>query len=171
MKEKIKTQTISIIAAMSENKVIGNNLKIPWNIPEEKKRFKELTLNKTIIMGRKTFESIGKPLPKRNTIVLSRQKKLKIPSCKVVNRIKDALDLCEDENEIFIAGGAEIYNEFLPITDNIYLTIIHKNFLGNIFFPEFHKDFKIIHSRPIEAEIPYTYNKLRRITPKRYKLR
>jgi len=128
--------TISIIAAIAENNVIGKNNDLIWHISEDLKRFKKLTSGHPIIMGRKTYESLPfKPLPKRKNIILS-HKNLKYESTIVVNSVEDVFKECKNEDEIFICGGAEIYKLFLPYTDKLYLTKIHHFFEGDTFFPE-----------------------------------
>lgn len=155
---------LSIIVAMSKNHVIGQGLQIPWKIPGEQKRFKELTLHHTIIMGRKTFESIGKPLPKRKTIVVTRNAFPYYDNVEVATSIPEALELCAHENEVFIAGGGQIYQELLPLAHKIYLTIIDQTIEGNIFFPPIHHDdFTVIFEEHVQqAVIPYTYYTLER---------
>jgi len=156
MLNKTKKQKISIIVAMAKNRVIGKNGEIPWNIPGEKKRFKELTWNKTIIMGRKTFDSIGRVLPNRNTIVISRNSDLKIEGCLVVDSMEKALENCVNDEEIFIAGGGEIYRMFLPLTEKIYLTVIDEDFDGDITFLEINNDFEEIYLEKIDGDISYS---------------
>ena len=129
--------TISIIAALAENNVIGKDNDLIWHLSEDLKHFKKLTSGHPVIMGRKTYESLPfKPLPKRKNIILSSQKKLIFEGATTVNSIEDALKECENEDEIFICGGAEIYESFLPYADKMYLTRVHKSFEGDTFFPE-----------------------------------
>ncbi len=113
-------------------------------------------------MGRKTFDSIGKALPNRNSIIVSRQKNLSLENCTVVDSIEKALSITANEKEVFIAGGAEIYRAFMPMTKTIYLTIVKKNINGNIFFPEISSDFIETFSEDKEGVIPYTYKTLER---------
>lgn len=149
---------VSIIAAVSKNNVIGMDENIPWKIPGEQLRFKHLTLGKSIIMGRKTYESIGSPLPGRKTIVISRSQDIKDKQCITVKSLEEAFHLLKDEHEIFIAGGGQIYAEALPYSHKIYLTIIDDHIDGNIFFPEIDREkFNITFQERIEASIPYTY--------------
>ncbi|MET1249945.1 dihydrofolate reductase [Sporolactobacillus sp. STCC-11] len=149
---------ISIIVAVSKNNVIGDHGVIPWRIKGEQTRFRELTINHTIIMGRKSFEEIGHPLPKRRTIVISKIKKTSCPNCKTVKSLKEALELTEKEDEVFIAGGGQIYMLALPYADRIYLTIIDKIVEGNVFFPEVNlQEFKKVYEERVQAEISYTY--------------
>ena len=155
---------ISIIAAVSKNNVIGKNGKIPWEIPGEQKRFKELTTGKTIIMGRKSFEEIGKPLPNRNIIIVSRTKNYSFENCITVDSLSKAFELSKDEEEVFIAGGAQLYEATLPYADYLYLTIIDKFFDGDVYFPNFNRDDYIIeYEERIEYPIPYTYYTFKRL--------
>lgn len=133
------TPTLSAIVAMSTNRVIGNQNKLPWHLPADLKHFKALTTGHTIIMGRKTHESIGKPLPNRANIVLTRDPHYKAPGCEVVTSIDDALAAHAQETEIFIIGGAEIYKQLLPATHRLYLTLIHHEFAGDAHFPSLEK--------------------------------
>ena len=126
---------ISIIVAVGENNAIGKNNQLLWHMPNDLKHFKEITQGRTIIMGRKTFDSVGKPLPRRRNIVVTRQD-IQIPGCEVVKSIEAALALCADDNEVFIGGGAEIYRQAMAKTNRIYLTIIRKSFDADTFFPE-----------------------------------
>lgn len=149
---------ISLIAAISSNYVIGKDKDIPWKIPGEQVRFKDLTMGKTVIMGRKTFESIGQPLPNRKTIIISKSKNIIYNNCLTIESLDGAFNLLKQEDEIFIAGGGEIYKESLPFADRIYLTVIDKEFEGNIFFPMLNKDeFEITYQQRVEGFIPYTY--------------
>lgn len=133
---------VCAIAAMSENRVIGRGGELPWHIPEDLKHFKKLTLGKPVIMGRKTFESIGgKPLPKRLNIVVSRSNLLAGGIVRAAT-VEDAIALARKEaqasgqNEIMIVGGGQIYAEAMPFTDRLYLTLIHQNIVnGDAFFP------------------------------------
>ena len=129
---------VSIIVAIGENHAIGKNNQLLWHMPNDLKHFKDITSGRTIIMGRKTFDSVGKPLPRRRNIVVTRQE-ITIPGCEVVKSIEDGLALCKDEDEVFIGGGAEIYKLAMHLTDRIYLTIIHKSFDADTFFPEIDK--------------------------------
>lgn len=127
---------ISIIAALGKNREIGKEGKLLWNIPEDLKRFKQLTMGHAIIMGRKTFESIGKPLPERTNIVLSRRN-LDIPEVLKASSIEETLAKAReiDREEIFIIGGAEIYAQTLPLADRLYLTLIEDQKEADAFFP------------------------------------
>ena len=127
---------ITIIAACSKNRAIGKDNKLLWHLPNDLKRFKKITTGKTILMGRKTFESIGKPLPNRKNIVLSNNKDLLIEGCEVITSISE-LNLIED---IVIIGGEQIYKLFIDLADVIELTLIDKYFEGDTFFPEIDLD-------------------------------
>lgn len=126
---------ISIIAAMSERGVIGYRGTIPWDIPSDRRRFRELTMGHTLIMGRKTFESIGRPLPGRRNIVLSRKPDYKAEGCLISGSLEQALLTCSDSEEVFICGGEELYRKALPLAENIFLTIVHADTEGDAFFP------------------------------------
>jgi len=128
---------ISIIAAMSSNRAIGLSDGLPWHLPADLKRFKQLTMGRPMIMGRKTFDTIGRPLPGRLTIVVTRRTDFAHPGVLVAHSIEDALDQAGDVEEIFIAGGGEIYRLTLDVADRIYLTVIHQEFEGDVFFPPF----------------------------------
>jgi dihydrofolate reductase len=139
---------VSIIAAMTDERVIGLNGKLPWHIPEDLKRFKKITMGHPVIMGRKTFDSVGKPLPGRLNIVVSRNPEFSAPGIETATNIEEALEKAETtgDPEIFILGGAEIYKLALPKTDRLYLTLIHSSFPGDTYFPVFNfdKDFKVV---------------------------
>lgn len=127
--------TVTIVVAIAENYAIGKSNQLLWHMPADLKHFKQITSGHTIIMGRKTYDSVGKPLPNRRNIIISRQD-VTIPGCEVVQSVEDALELCANEDEVFIVGGAEIYKLAMNKTDRIYLTIIHHSFDADSFFPE-----------------------------------
>lgn len=126
---------ITIVVAIASNYAIGKNNQLLWHLPKDLKHFKDITAGGTVIMGRKTFDSVGKPLPKRRNIVITRQA-ISIAGCEVVSSLEAAIALCRDEQEVFIVGGAEIYRQAMPITNRIYLTIVHHSFDADTFFPE-----------------------------------
>lgn len=128
--------TISIIVAVAENQVIGYNNQLLWHIKEDLQRFKSLTLGHHIIMGRKTYESIGKALPGRVSVIISRQDNFKAEGGIVVKTIDEAFEVAKDDNEVFIIGGGEIYKQVLPMADRIYFTRVHASYPGDTFFPE-----------------------------------
>lgn len=135
---------VSVIVAISKNRVIGAKNQIPWHIPDDLKRFKSITAGKPVIMGRKTYDSIGRLLPGRKNIIITRQKGLSIPGAVIVGSLTKAFDVVKSEPEVFIIGGAEIYNQSINLADKIYLTIVHTVIEdGEAFFPEINKnDFK-----------------------------
>lgn len=127
---------LSIIAAMDYNRVIGINNDIPWHIPHDLKRFKRLTSGHTVIMGRKTFESLGKPLTKRRNIVITSRADYKVQGIEVVKSVEDAIRIADKKQENFVVGGANTYEEFLPFADKLYLTLIKAQFKGDTYFPK-----------------------------------
>ena len=158
--------TVSIIVAIGENNAIGKNNQLLWHMPNDLKHFKDVTSGRTIIMGRKTFDSVGKPLPKRRNIVVTRQD-ITIPGCEIVKSIEDGLALCKGEDEVFIGGGAEIYKLAMHLTDRIYLTIIHKSFDADTFFPEIdRKEWKEVSREDYQPDeknpLPYSFITLER---------
>ena len=154
----------SMIAALSQNGVIGNGQKIPWYIPEDLKHFKKLTKGHTIIMGRRTWQSIGRALPFRRNIILSHNKEFTTPDCEQVQSYGDLLNMVKDDGEVFIIGGEEIYRLFLPLCHKLYLTIIHKDYVGDRFFPKYNDNFSEISSEyHRERNPPFTYKTLVRI--------
>ncbi|MCX6807105.1 MAG: dihydrofolate reductase [Candidatus Berkelbacteria bacterium] len=128
--------TISIIVAISENYVIGDKNQLLWHLPTDMKHFKEITTGKTVVMGRKTFESIGKPLPNRQNVIITQDKEYSAKGCNVTHSIEETLNFLKDKDEIFIIGGALLYAQMLPKADKLYLTIVHKDFDGDAHFPE-----------------------------------
>lgn len=148
---------ISIIVAVSKNGYIGNNGSIPWKIKGEQLRFKELTTNKIIIMGRKSFEEIGNPLPNRRTIVVSRTKIFSFENCITVKNFDEALHRAKDEDEVFIAGGGEIYNLALQFTDRIYLTEVDLEIDGDTRFCFDETKFYKTYEKKYDGKIPFTY--------------
>jgi dihydrofolate reductase len=127
---------ISAICAMSENRVIGNQNKLPWHLPADLQHFKKVTLGKPILLGRKTYESIGRPLPDRCNVVITRDMQFQAPGCLVVNSIEHALKAVAYSDEVFIIGGALLYHQTLAMTQRLYLTLIHQDFEGDTFFPD-----------------------------------
>lgn len=123
---------INIIAAISKNNVLGKDNKLLWHLPNDLKYFKKITTGKTVVMGRKTFESIGKPLPNRKNIVVS-NRNLNIENVEIVNNIKDIISLNDD---IFIIGGGEIYKSTINLADKLYITLIDFEFSGDVYFPD-----------------------------------
>ena len=130
---------ISIIVAMNEQRVIGANNQLPWYLPADLQHFKMITWGKPIVMGRRTFLSIGKPLPGRSNIVLTHDKNFLVSGCVIVNNIEQALDVASSSSELMVIGGAQIYQQFLPLTQRIYLTEVDCQVSGDTFFPEYDK--------------------------------
>ncbi|WP_276346514.1 dihydrofolate reductase [Daejeonella sp. JGW-45] len=131
--------TISLIVAVDENNGIGKDNQLPWHLPADLKHFKTLTTGHPILMGRKTFESIGKALPNRRNIVISRQEGYTAEGADAVSSLQEAFLLCEGEEEVFIIGGAQIFEHSLSLADVIYLTVIHHRFDADTFFPKIDK--------------------------------
>ena len=128
--------TVTMVVAIGENNAIGKNNELLWYLPKDLRHFKTITSGHTVIMGRKTYESVGKPLPKRRNIIITRNTELTIDGAEVVHTIEDALELCKSDEEVFIIGGAEIYKMAMKHTDKIFLTVVHESFEADAFFPE-----------------------------------
>jgi dihydrofolate reductase len=141
---------IKIIVATSKNRVIGDSNSLIWHLPADLKRFKEITTGNTIVMGRKTFESIGRPLPNRRNIIITRDITYNVDGCEVVNSLEEALMLCN--NNCFIIGGGEIYSQSMSIADQIYLTQVHEDFDGDTTFPEIGSEWKMVTSQDFEPD-------------------
>jgi dihydrofolate reductase len=163
---------ISLIAAMASNRVIGNNNVMPWHLSADLKKFKQITMSSPILMGRKTFESLGRPLPGRTNIILSRNPEYQQEGCLVFNDIETAIKKgCEIASEIFVIGGADLYEAILPIADALYLTIINREFQGDTFFPDidlnewFEVERENIDDDP-EVAFSYSFLKLEKATSK-----
>jgi dihydrofolate reductase len=128
---------ISLIVAMASNRVIGIDNQLPWHLSADLKRFRQITMGSPIVMGRKTYESIGRPLPGRTNVIISRDPAYKQEGCLVFNDIETAIgSCCQKFREIFVIGGSELYRSVLPMADALYVTLIHKEFSGDVFFPE-----------------------------------
>jgi dihydrofolate reductase len=128
---------ISLIVAMARNRVIGANGGIPWHLPDELKLFKRITMGHHIIMGRKTWESIGRALPGRSTVVVSRRPGYRVPGAAVAHTLEEAVAACGADEEIFVIGGAELFKTALPLANRLYLTIVEGEFTGDTYMPEF----------------------------------
>jgi len=132
---------ISIIAAMADDRVIGIENRLPWKLPNDMKWFRQQTMGKPIVMGRKTFESFGaKPLPGRTNIIITHDKTYKAADCIVVHSIEDAINAAGEVEEIMIIGGASFYEQMLPKTERLYLTFVHMQVSGDAWFPEWNED-------------------------------
>ncbi len=149
---------ISVIAAMPENRVIGRDGALPWHLPADLARFKSITTGHTVIMGRKTFESVGQPLPNRRTIVITRNNDYQCAGIFIAHGLDEALDLAAHEDEVFILGGQAVYRIALPRADCLYLTIIHATIEGDTYFPTFDfDDWKLVEDERHEADDRHTY--------------
>jgi len=152
---------LTLIAAMSENRVIGKDNDLIWHMPTDMKRFMQLTTGHHVIMGRNTFESMGKKLlPRRTNIVVTRQKNYEAKGCIVVHELEAAISKAEGDSQPFIIGGAKLYESALPYAHTIELTVIHHQFEGDTFFPEFNKSEWILQneeSHPADDKNPYPF--------------
>jgi len=128
---------LSLIVAMDENRLIGSDNRLPWHLPADLALFKRTTMGKPIVMGRKTFESIGKPLPGRRNIVITRNPNYSAAGCEVVSDIDTALEICAGDEEIMLIGGASLYQQTIDRASRMYITLIHHAFSGDTWFPEF----------------------------------
>lgn len=154
---------ISLIVAMAANRVIGKDGTLPWALPGDLARFKQITMGYPLIMGRKTFESIGRSLPGRKTIVLSRQPDYQPEACLVMTSLDAALKEVWDYDEVFICGGEEVYREALPRCQRIYLTELEREVEGDTFFPEIPEHFLSIEEEQVTEEENYRFRILQRI--------
>ena len=129
--------SLSIVVAMDENRLIGKDNKLPWHLPADLAYFKKITMGKSIVMGRKTYDSIGRPLPNRRNIIISRNLKTLITGCEVITSIDEVLSITKDEDEVMIIGGASLCEQLLPQVSRLYITKIEGKFDGDIHFPEY----------------------------------
>jgi len=160
---------ISLIWAMDQQRLIGNNNQIPWNLPADMAWFRKHTLGKSVLMGRKTFDSIGRPLPKRRNIILSRQQDLRIEGCEVVHKFDGVIDQFADE-ELMVMGGSEIYALALPYAQRLYCTTIQSSFEGDAWFPNidmtaWQSIYQEQHTPDEKNNAPYTFTIYQRHTP------
>ena len=158
----MENRELTIIAAVSINNVIGNNNKLIWKLSNDLKRFRNLTTNHSVIMGRKTFESLTNPLPDRDNIVITRDTNYSKPNIQVCSSIEDAINLTKTDTQPFIIGGGEIYSQTINIVDKIELTRVHEEFDGDAYFPEIPLDiFELIneenYNSDLENEFDYSY--------------
>tara|TARA_B100000475_G_scaffold185947_1_gene155150 strand:+ start:197 stop:691 length:495 start_codon:yes stop_codon:yes gene_type:complete len=158
----MENRELTIIAAVSINNIIGNKNKLIWRLSNDLKRFKNLTTNHSVIMGRKTFESLPNPLPDRNNIVITRDTNYSKPNIQVCSSIEDAINLTKTDTQPFIIGGGEIYTQTINIVDKIELTRVHEEFDGDAYFPEIPLDiFELIneenYNSDLENEFDYSY--------------
>ena len=143
-----RPKRVSLIVAMDRQRVIGNQGRLPWHIPQDLKRFKALTMGHSMIMGRKTHESIGRLLPARRSIIVTRQRGYAVPGALVVHAIEEALEACAGEEEVFVIGGAEIYAQSLDAATRIYLTEVHDCVRGDTWFPRLSGEWREVSRDP-----------------------
>ncbi len=151
---------VSLIAAVGNHNVIGGNNKLLWKMPADMKFFKDTTIGHSVIMGRKTYESFGRPLKNRRNIIISRDENMKIGGCEVVHSLEESLNLVKAEKEVFIIGGANIYEQSMALADKIYLTRIFGDFEGDSYFPEINHDLwqlTAIAEYPADEKNPYPF--------------
>ena len=159
---------ISLIVAMAKNRVIGASGAIPWHLPEDLRRFKRLTMGHHLVMGRRTFESIGRLLPGRTSVIVTRQPRFSVPGAIVAHSFEEAIRACGDDEEIFVIGGAELFRSALPLADRIHLTVVDAEPAGDTFMPEFDpKDWREVSaetfSRDERHPYGYRYSVLERV--------
>ena len=160
---------IAIVVAMAENRVIGRENRLPWHLPADLRHFKQLTLGKPVLMGRRTHESIGRPLPGRTNIVVTCDRSYTAPGCVVAHSLESALEAAAGGAEAMVIGGTELYRQLLPRADRIYLTLVHAEFVGDAFFPELAagewREAERTDRAPDEKNRwPYSFVRLERIT-------
>jgi dihydrofolate reductase len=134
------TRCVSLIVAMSRNGVIGDRGRIPWHLPAELQRFKRVTMGHHLVMGRKTWESIGRLLPGRTSVIVSRNPRYAVPGAIVADSLQAAIAICLYDDEVFVIGGAELFREALPIADRLYLTVVDAELPGDTMMPEIDLD-------------------------------
>lgn len=151
---------LSIVVAMDDNRLIGSKNQLPWHLPADLAYFKKLTTGKSILMGRKTYDSIGRPLPNRRNIVITRNSNISIPGCEVVSSIDHALELTKEDPEVMVIGGASLCEQLLPKINRLYITKIDGVFEGDVFFPKY-DDFNWLEvsceSHPKDNSNAYSY--------------
>ena len=153
---------ITLIAAAAENNALGKDNQLIWHLPDDFKRFKEITSGHYIIMGRKTFESFPKPLPNRTHVIITRQKDYSVEGSIVVNSLERALGVCPNKEEIFVIGGADIYKQFIDFADKIELTRVHDDFEADAYFPEINLNkwkivFEEYHPQDEKHKVDFTF--------------
>ena len=148
---------VSIIVAVAENGVIGDKSTLLWHISEDLKHFKAVTTGHPVIMGRKTYESLGRPLPNRTNVVITRQQ-VEIPGCRVVHSLGEAVALFPGDDEVFVIGGAQIYAQALPLADRFYLTRVFRAYEGDTHFPEWDEaQWRLLSSESFASGANYPY--------------
>jgi dihydrofolate reductase (trimethoprim resistance protein) len=155
--------TIALVAAQAENQVIGQGLEIPWRVKGEQALFKQITMGGTLIMGRKTYDSIGRPLPGRTTIVVTRNKLLQIDGVIVTHSLEAALEQAQAiDAPVFVVGGGDLYRQAMPVADELHLTTIHTEVDGDVYFPPVPDSFEVVTEERFSSNIDYTYRHLKR---------
>ncbi len=159
--------TVSLIAAVAENGVIGRDGRVPWHLPDDLKHFKRLTTGRLVIMGRKTWDELGKPLAKRRNVVITRDPSFRAEGAETLHDLDAALALAGPDEEVFVIGGAEIYRMALPGADRLYFTVVHTNVEGDTFFPSFDpSDWvlvdEVVHTADDRHAHPYTFRRYER---------
>ena len=134
------TASLSIICGFDQNRLIGNNNALPWHLPADMAYFKKTTMSKPILMGRKTYESIGRPLPGRRNIIISRDESYRAEGCETAAGIQQAIDLVNEQQEVMLIGGSSLYEQTLPLAKTLYITEIHHQFSGDAWFPAINSD-------------------------------
>jgi dihydrofolate reductase len=160
---------IAIVVAMADNRVIGRDNRLPWHLPADLRHFRQVTVGKPVVMGRKTHESIGRPLPERTNIVVTRDRSYQAQGCIVVHSIESALKAAGDREEVMVIGGTDFYQQLLPKADRIYLTLVHTQFEGDARFPELDerewREVERTDCAPDEKNPwPYSFIRLERVT-------
>lgn len=154
---------IAVIAAYAKNKIIGNKGKIPWDIPSDRRRFREITTGSVIIMGRKTYEEIGRPLPDRICVVITSNPYYKADGCIMAPSLEEAVAMIQNDArynniDIYICGGAQVYKEAVDMADKLYLSVIDAEYEGDVYFPEYDMEqFECIYSERVEGKNAYTF--------------
>ncbi len=148
---------ITLIAAMAENRVIGGKNAIPWNIPSDQQRFRQITMGHPVIFGRLTYEGIGRALPGRKNIILTRKADYRAPGAVVVHGLAEAFRVCQGEDEVFIGGGGTVFDETIALAHRIYLSVIHGSFEGDTFFPVLPPYFSEVAREEVRNTIPYSF--------------
>jgi dihydrofolate reductase len=165
--------TVALIVAMADDRVIGRAGGLPWHLPADLAHFKKITMGHAIVMGRKTYESIGRPLPGRQTVVLTRQHDFAAaPTVIVAADLDQALQRVADDDEIFVVGGAEVYRQALPRAERIYVTRVHARVDGDVHFPDFDvRQWQLVDETHCEVDdrnpLPYSFQVFQRATPDR----
>ncbi|MBK9294303.1 MAG: dihydrofolate reductase [Oligoflexia bacterium] len=156
---------ISLIVAMAKNRVIGIDNKLPWHLSEDLKRFRKITTGHPVVMGRKTFESIGRLLPNRENIIVTRNTDYRVLGATIVNSLEEVLEKFKNTpEEVFILGGGEIFKVALPLANKIYLTLIDKEIAGDAYFPEFDlaSYTKLFEEKHVDGPLPFSFIDLAR---------